>query len=53
MGRFQAGEPHAAAASSASTLPSTGAVLSAESDPAKSTCLAMNCLMPAPEPVGW
>jgi hypothetical protein len=53
IGRFHASEPQEAFASSASILPSFGSVLSAESEPAKSTCLAMNCLMPAPEPVGW
>ena len=45
IGRFQASEPQAVLAAAASS------VLSAESDPAKSTCLPMNCLMPAPEPV--
>src|SRR6476661_4374052 len=37
VGRFHAGEPQCLAASSASTLPSFGVVLSAESEPAKST----------------
>ena len=53
MGRFQASEPQEFLASSASMMPSFSSVLRAESEPAKSTCLAMNCLMPAPEPVGW
>ena len=52
MGMFQAGEPQAVAASVASTLPSLASVFSAESEPAKSTWPAMNCLMPAPEPDG-
>ena len=53
IGRFQAGDAQALAASSDSMAPSFSSVLRAESEPAKSTCLAMNCLMPAPEPVGW
>src|SRR6476659_7085137 len=52
IGRFQAGEPQYFAAASASMVPSFTTVLSAESEPAKSTWPAMNCLMPAPEPVG-
>ena len=52
IGRFQAGEPQYVAAASASTTPSFSSVFSAESEPAKSTWPAMNCLMPAPEPVG-
>jgi hypothetical protein len=49
MGRFQAGlaAQRAAAASTSPLL-----ALSAESEPAKSTWAAVNCLMPAPEPVG-
>src|SRR6478736_2351433 len=39
-------------AATASTTPSFSAVFSAESEPAKSTWPAMNCLMPAPDPVG-
>jgi hypothetical protein len=46
MGRFHAGEPHVLAAAAASSG------LSAESEPAKSTCPATNFLMPAPEPDG-
>src|SRR5690625_5182406 len=46
-GRCHAGFPsHRAAASE------TWGSLSGESDPAKSTCPAMNCSRPAPEPVG-
>jgi len=54
MGRFQAGDPQALSASACSMLvaPALGVSLSAESEPAKSTWPAMNCLMPAPEPVG-
>jgi hypothetical protein len=54
MGRFQAGEPQALSASACSMLvaPAFALLLRAESDPAKSTWPAMNCLMPAPEPVG-
>ena len=52
MGRFHAGEPQNFSASSASILPSFSTVFSAESEPAKSTWPARNCLMPAPEPVG-
>src|SRR5450631_3172149 len=54
MGMFQAGEPHvlSALACSVPVVPATGTVFSAESEPAKSTWPAMNCLMPAPEPVG-
>jgi len=48
---FQASEPQAVLASSVSILPSFGFVLSAESEPAKLTWPAMNCLMPLPEPV--
>ena len=44
--------PQALAAASASMSPSFSSVFSAESEPAKSTWPAMNCLMPAPEPVG-
>ena len=51
MGMFQAGEPQALAASSASTLPSLATVFRAESEPAKSAWPAMRALMPAPEPL--
>ncbi len=52
MGRFHAGEPQNFSASAVSILPSFSVFFSAESEPAKSTWPAMNCLMPAPEPVG-
>src|SRR5450631_386641 len=53
MGMFQAGEPQAvsAAACSVPGVPATSTLFSAESDPAKATWPAVNCLMPAPEPV--
>ena len=46
-GRFHAGLPPQRAAAG-----STWSFDSGESEPAKSTCLAMNCVTPAPEPVG-
>src|SRR5450759_1011375 len=49
MGRFQAG---LAAQRVAAAATSPLAALSAESEPAKSTWAALNCVMPAPEPVG-
>ena len=52
IGRFHAGDPHCLSAAACSTTPSFISVLSAESDPAKSTWPALNCLMPAPDPVG-
>src|SRR5690242_9348139 len=54
MGRFHASLPvqrFFASSVSVVVAPAAGSVFSAESDPAKSTCPALNCLIPAPEPV--
>ena len=47
IGRSRAGEPHAAVALATSSLAGSRA----ESEPAKSSCLAMKLETPAPEPV--
>jgi hypothetical protein len=47
MGMFHASPPWQRAAALVAS-----SVLIAESEPAKSTCPAMNCLRPVPEPLG-